>query len=148
MPTVTKSDQAPNSSAHDDQALPLKKASRMGAAGLALVAVVSCAGWWFAAGESGLWGAVLGSLIGGAFILVTVLLTLSTAGKSAAVTGAVVLGGWLMKLIVLVVALAVLREMHFYSRPALFATVCVALVVMLAAETRAVVGTKTLYVGR
>ncbi|MBN9644945.1 hypothetical protein ACFSSC_06885 [Corynebacterium mendelii] len=135
-------------SSYDDQTLPLKKATRSGAIGLAAVAVLSCIGWYAADGIPGAWGAGLGSLIGGVFILVTVLLTLATAGKTAAVTGAVVLGGWLIKLLVLVAVMATLRPLDFYSRPALFATVCVVLVVMLAAETRAVLTTRTVYVGK
>lgn len=133
-------------SPYTDQARPLQRALRYGALGLCVVAVASLAGWWFAAGEPGLYGAGIGVAIGGGFILITVALALATANSTPTMTAAVVLGGWLVKLVALIVIMALIKDLTFYSHSALFLTVVLALIVVLAAETWGIISSKTTYV--
>ena len=71
---------------------------------------------------------------------------LFTAHSTPSTTIAVVLGGWLIKLIVLIGVLAIIRDMDFYDTWALFLTVVVALIVTLGAEVWAVVTSRVTYV--
>ena len=87
----------------------------------------------------GLWGALLGAAIGGVFVLLTVVVVIATANTSPTVTGAVLLGTWLLKLIVAIVAVAALKPLDFYSRPAFALTIVIAMVVVLATESVAII---------
>ncbi|WP_238596831.1 hypothetical protein [Corynebacterium heidelbergense] len=133
-------------SAVADGALPLRRAARFGSLALAAVAVVSLVAWTIAAGSAGFYGALIGSVVGGIFLLTTVFTALATARTAPTTTLAVVLGSWLVKAVVLLIVLLVLKRMTFYSHPALGVTIIVALVVVLATETWAILRTKTLYV--
>nr|WP_232621861.1 MULTISPECIES: hypothetical protein [Corynebacterium] len=126
-----------------DQAHPLRRALRFGGIALLVVAIASLAGWWYVAGEPGFYGALIGAAIGGGFILITVALSLSTAHSSPTTTAAVVLGGWLVKLIALIVILAFIKDLTFYSHSALFLTVVLALIVVLAAESWGILSSRT-----
>ena len=57
-----------------------------------------------------------------------------------------VLGGWLLKLVLLLGVLAVIREMDFYDTWALFLSVVAALVVTLGTEVWGIVTSKVTYV--
>ena len=61
-------------------------------------------------------------------------------------TIALVLGGWLIKLIVLIGVLALIRDLDFYDTWALFITVVLALVVTLGTEVWGVVTSRVTYV--
>ncbi|GIJ00154.1 hypothetical protein CLV28_2540 [Sediminihabitans luteus] len=74
------------------------------------------------AGVAGVWGALLGVALAAIFSLTTVWTMYRTAESSPTTMAAAVMGGWLAKMVVLVVALAVLRGMDFYDVP-VFATV-------------------------
>jgi hypothetical protein len=67
------------------------------------------------AGVPGVWGAVVGVAVAVVFSGATVVSMLMTAGANAAVTGAVVLGGWIVKAVVFIGVFAVLRGMDFYD---------------------------------
>lgn len=124
----------------------LRKAVALGAAALGVLMVLSALLWWAIDGTPGLWGALLGAAIGGMFVLTTAIVVIATAGTSPQVTGAVLLGTWLLKLIVALGVVAVLEPMDFYSRPAFAVTIVVALVIVLASETLAVLRTRAPYV--
>lgn len=124
----------------------LRRAVALGAAALAVLMVLSAGLWWAIDGTPGLWGALLGAGIGGAFVLFTAIVVIATAKTSPQVTGAVLLGTWLLKLIVALGALFALRPMDFYSRRALALTLVVAMVVVLASETLAILRTRAPYV--
>ncbi|MBR7513571.1 hypothetical protein KC219_25765, partial [Mycobacterium tuberculosis] len=81
-------------------------------------------------GRSGLWGALLGAAIGGVFVLLTAVVVIATARTSPQVTGAVLLGTWLLKLIVAHWVVAALKPLDFYSKPAFATTIVVAMVVV------------------
>ena len=78
----------------------LRRAVRLGALGLVALMVVSALVWWLVDGTPGLWGALIGAAIGGVFVLLTAIVVIATARTTPQVTGAVLLGTWLLKLIV------------------------------------------------
>ena len=59
---------------------------------------------------------------------------------------AVVLGGWLLKVIILVMVLMFIRDMDFYDTLALFVTVMLALIATLGSEVWAVITSRVTYV--
>lgn len=129
-----------------NQFAPLLAAIRFGTAGLAAVSIVSVIVWSLVSGMDGLWGALIGAAVGGAFILATVLIMYGTRNVAPTTTGAILLGSWLLKIIIAIVVMVVLRGMDFYDRAALVVTIIAALVVMLGAETIAIARTRTPYV--
>lgn len=133
-------------SEYDDPKRPLIRALKFGWMSLAAVALVSLVAWGATRGTTGMWGVLLGVAIGGGFLLLTVVSVLATAQMSAATTGAVVLGTWLMKIVVLLMLLYLLRGLDFYDRTAFAVTVMIALVVVLASEAYGVVTSKVTYV--
>lgn len=124
----------------------LRRAVRLGALGLVALMVVSALVWWLVDGTPGLWGALIGAAIGGVFVLLTAIVVIATARTTPQVTGAVLLGTWLLKLIVAIAVVAGLKSLDFYSHPALSVTIVVAMVVVLAVETVAVLRTDAPYV--
>nr|WP_120491351.1 hypothetical protein [Corynebacterium lactis] len=121
-------------SKYDDSRRPLLAAARAGAIGLVIVTVLSLLVWGGKNGMPGVWGVVLGAAIGGSFVLLTVAGVLFTAKTSPSTTLAVVLGGWLLKIVVLIAVLLIIRNLEFYDHLTFFITVVLALVVTLGAE--------------
>lgn len=76
-------------------------------------------------GTRGVWGALLGVAAAMVFSGTTVWAAWKTADADATTTGAIVLGSWLAKMIILVGALAALKDAEFYSKP-VFAVVLLA----------------------
>lgn len=116
---------------------------------LVLVAVVAVGGsvvGWLLEGTPGLWGALIGAAVALVFSGTTVLSMLRTADSSAATTGMVILGAWLLKMIVLVVVLAVLDGMTFYDREVLVVVVLVAVLGSVYLDYRAVATGRVPYV--
>lgn len=128
------------------QHAPFVAAIRYGVTGLVAVAVIGSIVSYVLAGSQGLWGALIGAALGGAFILATVLTMYWMRNSSPTTTGAVLLGSWLLKLIVAIAVMAILRDMDFYNKYALVFTVVAALFVCLAAETMAIMKTNIPYV--
>ncbi|WP_199257131.1 hypothetical protein [Tomitella fengzijianii] len=129
-----------------NQFAPLLAAIRYGAAGLAAVSVVSLIVWGLVAGGPGVWGALVGAAVGGAFILATILIMYATRNVAPTTTGAILLGSWLLKIIIAIAVMVVVRQMDFYDKPALVVTIIAVLVVMLAAESTAIARTNSTYV--
>lgn len=98
------------------------------------LAVVASVVAVLAAGLEGLWGALLGSAVGGLFILATAVSVLLSAKLQPTAVGAVLLGGWIVKMLIAVIVLGLLRGMDFYNRPTLGIVVLAALVIVLGAE--------------
>lgn len=98
------------------------------------LAVVASVVAVLAAGLEGLWGALLGSAVGGLFILATAVSVLLSAKMQPTAVGAVLLGGWIVKMLIAVIVLGLLRGMDFYNRPTLGIVVLAALVIVLGAE--------------
>lgn len=124
----------------------LRKAVRFGVLALAVLAVISAIVWALVDGLPGLWGALMGAGIGGAFVLTTAIVVIATARSAPQTTAAVVLGTWLLKLVVAMGVVAALAQFDFYSHTAFGVTIIVALVVVLAGETWAVLKARTPYV--
>lgn len=78
--------------------------------------------------------------------MVTAVTVLVTAKLPPLTAAAVLLGGWLLKMAVALIALGLLNPLDFYSRPTLVAVLIGALVVVLGAETWGVLASKMLYV--
>lgn len=133
-------------SIYTDQSRPLKRALTFGTIALVVVTLASLVGWWMAAGTPGLYGALIGVGLGGGFILITVVLAVATAKSTPTVTAAVVLGGWLVKLVAMIVVLALIKDLDFYSKGALFLTVILALIIVLGSETWGILSSRTTYV--
>ena len=124
----------------------MQRAVKLGGLALLVITVVSLAVWGGISGLAGIWGVLVGAAIGGGFVLFTALSVLLTANTTPANTMAVVLGGWLLKVIVLVMVLLVIRDMDFYDTMALFVTVMLALFATLGTEVWAVVTSRVTYV--
>ncbi len=125
---------------------PLRTALRYGLIGLGVLVVASVVIATAVAGMPGLWGALLGSAIGGGFILTTLLSVILGAKLPPSTQGLVLLVSWVGKLLVALIVVGVLNQFDFYSRPALFFTVVGALLIVLGAETYGVVSVKVPYV--
>lgn len=117
----------------------LQKALVQGVLALIVLVLLSAVIWYAVDGMPGLWGALLGAAIGGVFVLLTVVVVIATANTSPTVAGAVLLGTWLLKLIVAIGAVAALKPLDFYSRPAFALTIVIAMVVVLATESVAII---------
>ncbi|AKK02884.1 hypothetical protein CEPID_05075 [Corynebacterium epidermidicanis] len=131
----------------DDHRRPLMRAIRFGSIALLVVTLVSLVGWGYLRELPGIWGVLIGAAIGGGFVLLTAMSVLMTASTTPATTGAVVLGGWLLKIVVLLIAMYVLAGQTFYDRMAFFVTVVLALIVVLGTEVWGVITSRVTYVG-
>lgn len=143
---MTTPDTTPERSEYDDPRRPLLRAVRFGSIALAVLTVISLAAWGGMRDLPGIWGVLIGAAIGGGFVLLTAASVLLTSSTNPATTGAVVLGSWLLKIVVLIVILALIRDMEFYDRMALLVTLILALVVVLATEVWGVITAKVTYV--
>ncbi|WP_067562312.1 hypothetical protein [Nocardia acidivorans] len=114
---------------------PLRAALRYGLMGLAALVVVSAILSSIIAGMPGLWGALIGSAIGGGFILTTAASVLFSAKIESGLQGIVILGSWVGKIVLVLAIVAILKRFDFYSPVALFLTVVGALLIVLGAET-------------
>jgi hypothetical protein len=97
-------------------------------------------------GGPGAWGALIGMGLAVAFFAVTIGVALVTARMDPTRLGIWVLGSWLVKMVLLIVVLALLRDADFYSRPALFVALLIGTAGSLLLEARIVVTTRVPYV--
>lgn len=133
-------------SKYDDPRIPLLAAARSGAIALGVLFIGSLLVWGGKDGMPGVWGVVLGASIGGGFVLLTVASVLVTAKSTPVTTGAVVMFGWLLKIVVLILILVAIRDLTFYDDIAFFVTVVLALMVTLGAEVWGMSQSKLTYV--
>ncbi|AKE38965.1 hypothetical protein NG00_00902 [Corynebacterium camporealensis] len=133
-------------SEYDDPRRPLQRAVRIGALALAVITVLSLVIWGWLRDLPGIWAVLIGAGIGGGFVLLTALSVLLTSGTSPSTTMAVVLGGWLLKIVLLIIVLLFIRDLTFYDNLAMFITVVLALLTTLAAEVWAVITSRVTYV--
>ncbi|AJK68628.1 hypothetical protein [Corynebacterium marinum] len=141
----TAPDSAPRSE-YDDPRRPLLRAVRFGTIALVVITIISLAVWGGMRDLPGIWGVLIGAAIGGGFVLLTAASVLFTSSTNPSTTGAVVLGSWLLKIVVLIIVLAVIRDLTFYDRTALLVTTVLALVVVLATEVWGVITARVTYV--
>ena len=95
---------------------------------------------------AGVWGALLGAALTVVFSGTTVVSMLKTAGSSAQTMAMVVLGGWVVKMIVLVAALAILGNYEFYNKYVFAAVLLVGVMGSVALDYRAVAKGRVPYV--
>ncbi|WP_066584575.1 hypothetical protein [Cellulomonas timonensis] len=113
---------------------------------LALVTVLGVGIGALVAGTPGVWGALIGVALVLVFSGTTVLSMLRTSGSSPATMAAVVMGAWLGKIVVVIVVLAILRDMDFYSRGVLAIVVAVGVIGSALLDYRAVANGRVPYV--
>ena len=131
---------------YSDHRRPLVRALKAGGWALVAVTIISLMYWGQAREQPGILGVLLGVAIGGGFVLATAATVLATARSSPTTTMAVVLGGWLVKLAIVIVLLLWLRGFEFYDNAAFGVTTIVALVVALGAETWGIITSRTAYI--
>ena len=129
-----------------DHVGPLKAAMRSGALALLVLGALSLLVWGLISGTEGLWGAGIGWLVGGGFMLLTVVIVLFSSNTSPSMTMGLILGSWLVKAAVLLGILFFLKDKTFYDTAALAVTVILSMVAVLAIETLAVTRTQKLYI--
>lgn len=111
-----------------------------------VLAVVGIAVGALVAGTAGVWGAVIGVVVALVFSGTTVVSVMRTTQSSVTTTGAVILGAWLVKMIVLVALFAVLDDLTFYDRNVLVAVVLVGVLGSVLLDYRAVTRGRVPYV--
>lgn len=144
--TNSKDSSSPDGVDYEDPKRPLMRALRLGSWALVVLTIISLVVWGSIRDLPGIWGVLIGAAIGGGFVLATVISVLATSNTSPSTTLAVVLGGWLLKILVLLLLLAWLRTMSFYDATALGVTTIAALVVVLATEVWGIITTRVTYV--
>lgn len=98
------------------------------------------------AGRRGALGAVLGLALPALVLAVTLAAARLTRGARPEVLAAAVLGSYLLKLVLVIAALAVLRGLDSYDRPVLGVTALVGLTLALVVEALAVTRARDPYV--
>lgn len=111
-----------------------KTALRRSALLAACLALVACVVGWLKAGAPGLYGALVGAGLAGAFLLTTVVVMIATAKKPQHIVTAALAGSWMAKLVLTFVVLIVIRGMDFYHPRVLVGTVIALVLGMLTIE--------------
>jgi hypothetical protein len=124
---------------------PMRRVLRLGLIASLVALPVAVLVGYLVAGAEGAWGAAVGMGIAVGFFTITVGVALVTAGMDATALGASVLGSWLVKMVLLLVVLALLRDADFYSRPVLFLTLLLGTIGTLVLEALVVTRTKVPY---
>ena len=124
---------------------PMRRVLRIGLIASLVALPIAVLIGYLVAGASGAWGAAIGMGIAVAFFTITVGVALVTAGMDATALGASVLGSWLVKMVLLLVVLALLRDADFYSRPVLFVSLLVGTIGTLVLEALVVTRTQVPY---
>jgi hypothetical protein len=126
--------------------LPMRRTLRFAALGAVTLLVVAIPVGWVIAGMPGVWAALLGVAIPVLFLGITAAVALFTARLSPSTLGAAVLGSWLLKIVVLLLALIALDGRDFYSRGVFFVVFLLGTAGFLVVEALVVVRTKVPYV--
>lgn len=124
----------------------LRAAGRDGLILVVGLAVLGSIAGYLIAGLPGVWGALVGAALAGLFCGGTVLSMQLSVGKGAAAMGAVVMGSWLVKIVILIALLAVLSRQDFYDRWVLMAVVMVGAIGSAVLDYRAVKSGRLPYV--
>ncbi|SEE99830.1 hypothetical protein [Ruania alba] len=118
---------------------------RFALVGLAVTVVVCLLGV-LVAGMPGLWGALIASAVGLVFMGVTVVSMYVMAGRGPEMFQIVLLGGWLVKIVLLVLLLNWLSDMTFYHRTMFIVAIVAIVVAGLTVETLTVMKSRIPYV--
>lgn len=128
--------------------VPMRRVLRAGTVAAIVALPTATALGAILAGAPGAWGAGIGMGLAVGFFAVTVLVALVTARMDPTRLGIWVLGSWLLKMVLLIVVLAMLRDADFYSRPALFLSLLIGTAGGLLLEALVVTRTRVPYVER
>lgn len=112
----------------------------------AVIIVLAVAVGYLVAGMPGVWAALVGGALSLAFTGATAGSLYLVAGRSPELLQIVMLGGWLVKMALVILLLTWLQGQTFYHRGVLVATIVVAVVAALAVETVTVVKARIPYV--
>lgn len=104
---------------------------------VAAIAVLGGAAGFFLSGTNGLISALIGAAIAFVFSILTILSVFVGSKLDIAGFYAVVLGGWLLKIVIFGIVLVVLRGADFIDGPLLFTTVVVTVIGTLAVDSYA-----------
>lgn len=124
----------------------LKNGLRYGFFGLLALTALGLLIWGPWTGLPGVWGVLIGAGVGGSFILLTVITIMGTAKLPPSITMAAVMGSWFLKMVVVIVVMAILSTMDFYTKGALVSMLIGAIIAVLGAEVWGVLTTKAPYV--
>lgn len=83
----------------------------------------------------GVWGALLAAALGLVFTIATVALLRFVAGRGPELLQVVLIGGWIVKMVLVVLVMLWLREQDFYHRGVFFGTLVVVVLGAVAIET-------------
>jgi chromate transport protein ChrA len=118
---------------------------RVAAVALLVAVPLALTAGWLVDGLAGLLGAALGLALPVSFFALTLVTALMTARLSPGVMGAVVLGSWAVKIILLLVALALMDQSQAWSRPVFAVAFGLTVPAWLAFEAVTVVRTRQQY---
>lgn len=124
----------------------LRRAVRVSAVICLAAAAVTSVVAFLLVGAPGVWGAVVGYAIAFVFLGTTAVVGARTAGGDPVVVAGWVLGSWLVKVVVVGVALFLLRDATFYDPVAMFVGIVVGMVITLVAEYSALTRARVPYV--
>ena len=105
---------------------------------VAAIAVLGGAAGFFLSGTNGLISALIGAAIAFVFSILTILSVFVGSKMDIAGFYAIVLGGWLLKIVIFGIVLVALRGAEFIDGPLLFTTVVVTVIGTLAVDSYAV----------
>ena len=110
------------------------KVLKLGSLLIAGIAGIGSAIGFFAAGLPGLLGALVGSFIALVFVSLTALSVLFGGKLSLGGFYAVVLGGWLLKVMIFIGTIAIIKQIGGLNRVAIFATIVASVLGSLAVD--------------
>lgn len=122
------------------------KAARANLIALAIFLPVGAILGWAVASTPGLVAALLGVTLGFVFFLITALSVTLVSSWAPRLVEAVVLGGWLVKLLVFVLLFAALRDVSWLDDKVFAVSVAVAALAGLVIEVTVVIRAKSTYV--
>lgn len=122
------------------------RAARAGLRGWLVLTIASVGVGWTFEESAGAWAAVIASVVAGVFFGVTAIVTFKSSRVSPSKMGALILGSWLLKIVLLMVVLAWLRSQDFYHRPTFILVLLVQTFVLLTLESVVLTRAKTPYV--
>ena len=108
----------------------------------AAVTLIGAAVGWLVAGGPGVWGGLIGGGVAMAVAVTTVAVMLATADAPVATSGAVALGAWVLKAVVLLVAFVALRSTDLVDRAVFAVVIVVGMLGSLVVDLRAVLGAR------
>jgi hypothetical protein len=118
------------------------KVLKLGTLLIVSIAILGSAIGFFAAGLSGLFGALAGAVIALVFVSLTALSVLVGSKLSLGAFYGIVLGGWLLKMVLFMIAISVLRQIDGLNGSAVFGTLVASILGSLAVDAYVVINSK------